>query len=70
MAYETESDTIYKLQVSIPKMKAQDFIVSLPDGLFTNFQGMEAQGNFEYNLDFKFNKNKPYQLVFDSELNK
>ena len=70
MAYETESDTIYKLQVSIPKMKAQDFIVSLPDGLFTNFQGMEAQGNFEYNLDFKFNKNKPYQLVFDSKLNK
>ena len=70
MAYETESDTIYKLQVSIPKMKAQDFIVSLPDGLFTNFQGMEAQGNFEYNLDFKFNKNKPNQLVFDSKLNK
>lgn len=70
MAYETESDTIYKLQVSIPKMKAQDFIVSLPDGLFTNFQGMQAQGNFEYNLDFKFNKNKPNQLVFDSKLNK
>ncbi len=70
LAYETEEDTIYKLQVAIPKMKAQDFIVSLPDGLFTHFQGMEAQGNFEYKLDFMFNKNKPNQLIFDSKLKK
>lgn len=70
LAYETEEDTIYKLKVAIPKMKAQDFIVSLPDGLFTHFQGMEAEGNFEYNLDFMFNKNKPGRLVFDSKLKK
>ena len=70
LAYETEGDTIYKLKVAIPKMKAQDFITSLPDGLFTHFQGMEAEGNFEYKLDFMFNKNKPDQLVFDSNLKK
>ncbi|MFV7233913.1 transglycosylase domain-containing protein [Flavobacterium sp. ZB4R12] len=70
LAYETEKDTIYKLKVAIPKMKAQDFISSLPDGLFTHFQGMEANGNFDYKLDFMFNKNKPNQLVFDSKLNK
>lgn len=70
LSYETESDTIYKLKVAIPKMKAQDFISSLPDGLFTHFQGMEAEGNFEYNLNFMFNKNKPDQLVFDSNLKK
>jgi hypothetical protein len=70
LSYETEEDTIYKLKVAIPKMKAQDFIVSLPDGLFTHFQGMEAEGNFEYNLDFMFNKNKPNQLIFDSKLKK
>ncbi len=70
LAYETEEDTIYKLKVTIPKMKAQDFIVSLPDGLFTHFQGMEAEGNFEYKLDFMFNKNKPNRLVFDSKLKK
>lgn len=68
--YETESDTIYKLKVTIPRMKAQDFISSLPDGLFTHFQGMEAEGNFEYKLDFAFNKNKPNKLVFDSNLKK
>lgn len=70
LAYKTEEDTIYKLKVAIPKMKAQDFISSLPDGLFTHFQGMEASGNFDYKLDFMFNKNKPNQLVFDSKLNK
>lgn len=70
VVYDTESDTIYKLKVSIPKMKAQDFISSLPDGLFTHFQGMEAEGTFDYKLNFKFNKNIPNQLIFDSNLKK
>ncbi len=70
IAYETESDTIYKLMVNIPKMKAQDFISSLPDVLFTHFKGMEAQGTFDYNLNFQYNKNKPEDLVFDSNLRK
>jgi hypothetical protein len=70
VAYETKKDTVYKLKVAIPKMKAKDFISSLPDGLFTHFQGMEAEGNFDYNLNFSFNKNKPDQLVFDSKIKK
>ncbi|WP_298155095.1 biosynthetic peptidoglycan transglycosylase [Flavobacterium sp.] len=70
VSYDTESDTVYKLKVNIPKMKAQDFISSLPDGLFSHLQGMEAEGNFSYNLDFMFNKNKPGALVFDSKLEK
>jgi hypothetical protein len=41
--------------VDLPKMKAQDFITSLPDGLFTHFQGM-ATGSFDYKLDFAYNK--------------
>ena len=70
VAYETKKDTVYKLKVKIPKMKAQNFISSLPDGLFTNFQGMEAAGTFNYHLNFSFNKNKPDQLVFDSKIEK
>ncbi|MDI1254915.1 MAG: transglycosylase domain-containing protein [Flavobacterium sp.] len=70
LAFNTASDTIYSLKVDIPKMKAQDFISSLPDGLFTHFQGMEAEGNFSYNLNFMFNKNKPNTLIFDSKLDK
>jgi hypothetical protein len=70
IAYETAQDTVYKLKVAIPKTKAQDFINSLPDGLFTNFQGMEADGTFDYYLDFQYNINKPKELVFDSKLKK
>ena len=70
LSVDTQEDTIYRLKIAIPKMKAQHFINSLPDGLFTNFQGMQAQGNFDYKLNFQFNKNKPDQLVFDSNINK
>ena len=69
-AYQTNKDTIYKLKVNIPKMKAQDFISSLPAGLFTHFQGMKASGTFDYKLNFAYNKNKPNQLVFNSKLKK
>lgn len=70
VSYNNETDKIYTLKINIPKMKAQDFIVSLPEGLFTHFEGMEAEGTFDYRLDFVFNKNKPNALVFDSKLKK
>lgn len=68
--YNNEKDKIYKLKIAIPKMKAQDFITSLPEGLFTHFEGMEAEGNFDYQLNFLFNDNKPNDVVFDSRLHK
>jgi Transglycosylase/3C cysteine protease (picornain 3C) len=68
--YNTEKDKIYTLKAVIPKMKAQDFINSLPAGLFSHFQGMQAMGEFDYKLNFKLNINKPWQLVFNSNLNK
>lgn len=68
--YSVEKDTTYALKVNIPKMNAQDFIESLPHGLFTNFEGMQAEGSFSYSLDFMYNKNKPNALVFDSSLKK
>jgi hypothetical protein len=54
----------YKLKVDLPKMKAQDFITSLPDGLFTHFQGMEATGSFDYKLDFAYNKKQTESTGF------
>jgi hypothetical protein len=41
MSYNTEADTIYKLKVVIPKWKPR--ILYPPDGLFTNFQGMQPR---------------------------
>ncbi|HEX8269308.1 MAG TPA: biosynthetic peptidoglycan transglycosylase [Flavobacterium sp.] len=68
--YNVEKDTLYKLFVSIPKMKAQNFINSLPTGLFSNFEGMVAEGSFDYKLNFIYNKNRPNALVFNSKINK
>ena len=68
--YSVEADTTYQLKASIDKMPAQDFITSLPDGLFSTFVGMEAQGAFSYNFNFLYNKNKPNALVFDSSVKK
>jgi hypothetical protein len=66
IAYTNETDKVYTLKLKIPKMKAQDFIVSLPTGLFRHFEGMEAQGNFSYALHFEYHK--PNNLVFESKL--
>ena len=68
LSYTNATDKIVALQLTLPKMKAQDFIASLPDGLFSHFKGMEAQGNFSYNLNFEFNKSKPDHIVFESKL--
>ncbi len=70
VSYNNETDKIYTLKVDIPKMNAQNYINSLPAGLFTHFVGMEATGSFDYHLNLIFNKNKPNSVVFDSNLNK
>ena len=66
--YSNEKDKIIEAKIEISKMKAQDFITSLPSGLFSHIEGMQAQGDFSYKLNFKFNKNKPQDLVFESKL--
>lgn len=70
LSYDNEQDKIYTLKVAIPKMQAQDFISSLPQGLFTHFQGMEVTGHFDYRLNLAINKDHPNKTVFDSEFNK
>lgn len=67
---KTQEDTVYELHVTIPDMQAQDFITSLPEGLFSHFKGMETMGSFDYRLDFVYNENKPQDLIFESTLNK
>ncbi|MFK7049590.1 transglycosylase domain-containing protein [Flavobacterium columnare] len=70
LEYNTAEDTLYKLKLDLEKIRAQDFITSLPTGLFSHFEGMEALGDFDYHLNFEVNINKPHQLIFDSKLNK
>lgn len=68
ISYTNEKDKVYALKLQIPKMKAQNFIVSLPIGLFRHFEGMQALGNFSYSLNFEYNNHKPNKVIFDSKL--
>jgi hypothetical protein len=68
VSYTNDEGKTYAFKLKIPKMKAQDFISSLPIGLFRHFEGMEAQGNFSYALNFKYNDRKPNNVVFESSL--
>ncbi len=68
--YGKEDGKSYELRAKISRTKAQTFINALPEGLFTHFEGMEANGEFEYELDFKYNKKHPNAIVFDSKLRK
>ncbi len=68
ISYTHDKDKVYALKLKIPKMKAQDFISSLPTGLFRHFEGMQANGNFSYALTFEYNNHKPNNVVFDSKL--
>ena len=68
LSYTNDNDKIYVMKLEVPKMKAQDFITSLPEGLFSHFKGMEANGNFSYNLNFKYQKSKPDNIIFESSL--
>lgn len=70
VSYNNETDKIYTLKVAIPNMKAQHFLSSLPEGLFSHFEGMESTGNFNFNLNFVYNKNKPNAIILDSQLDK
>ena len=70
LAYNVEKDTVYSMEIIVPKMPAQNFIESLPNGLFTNFEGMQAEGNFDFKLNFEYNKQHPNNLVFETVLNK
>jgi hypothetical protein len=68
LSYTNDKDKVYALKLKITKMTAQDFIQSLPSGLFSNFEGMQAQGNFSYALNFEYNDHKPKNIIFKSTL--
>ena len=69
LSYNVEKDTVYQMKIGIPKMSVQNFIESLPKGLFTNFEGMEAQGSFDFQLNFEYNKQHLNDLVFETTMN-
>ncbi|MFN4083931.1 MAG: biosynthetic peptidoglycan transglycosylase [Bacteroidia bacterium] len=67
---KSDSFYTYWLNLKTDMQPAQNFLNSLPDGLFENIKGMEATGNFSYKLTFMLDEEKPDEMIFDSELKK
>lgn len=70
LSYSKNKTTQIKGDVTTGKMRANDFFVSLPHGLFNTLEGIKVDGNVEYNLKFDVNLNNPDSLKFESELKK
>jgi hypothetical protein len=52
------------LNIATEKLNSQDFINSLPTGLFDDVKGMQTEGSFTYRLDFAYFNDDPNKLIF------
>lgn len=63
-----DKDTTVAAAITIPKIAAQDFINSLPKGLFTQLEGLKADGSFDYKLHFGYSTSTPNDVLLESKL--
>jgi hypothetical protein len=56
------------LKLHMPDFPAEALFSSIPQGLFTNFNGIRVKGNLTYNLHFFVNLSEPDSLLFESDL--
>lgn len=64
-SFSNDGNKVYEAHIKIPTIAAQKFIEALPNGLFSNFEGMKASGTLGYSLVFKYNPLKPKELVLE-----
>jgi hypothetical protein len=63
-----EKDILVK--INSDTTTAHDFFESLPKGMFDNLEGIQAEGNLKYTLDFHINTKQPDSLHFNSTLSR
>jgi len=66
--YETKPEKALTIRVHEPDFGAQDFFSSLPEGLFTNLEGIRVKGRLSFNLDFNYAFKQPDSLIFAAAL--
>lgn len=67
--FQKQNTKLYHLKLATHNVQAQDFFNSLPDGLFSNFNGIKVQGKLSLKSEFKLDMGKIDSLYFHSELN-
>jgi hypothetical protein len=65
---QDKADNRYQLNAEIPFMSAQKFFSSLPKGLFTNFEGLEVDGEVSFKAAFDLDMALPDSVKFDCDL--
>ncbi len=58
----------FTLRLHKPEFSAEELFSSIPEGLFTYFNGIHVKGKLSYNLDFFVDLSNPDSLLFESEL--
>lgn len=57
-----------QLALHTGRFEAQDFFNAIPKGLFENLEGIEVEGEIEYDMDFNVDFDHPDDLVFHSKI--
>lgn len=70
ISYSRNPSKTIKLKVNKPWFEAQTFFNSLPEGLFSNLDGIKAQGELSYVLDVEVDFNNLDSLKFHSNVKK
>lgn len=66
--YIPKPDKEIELSIHTGQFKAQDFFDAIPAGLFESVEGIEVQGEIDYDLDFNVNLKHPDSLLFSSKV--
>lgn len=69
-AEKQDSNFYISLKVEMPEIEANDFFISLPDGMFNSLKGISCIGKLAYRLNFKVDSKNLDALVFESEMKK
>ena len=68
--YEKNSSKNYSLVIKSGMQEADNFFSSLPPGMFSELQDVEADGSLSYTLRFHLDASAPDSLYFDSRMEK
>jgi hypothetical protein len=66
--YRPDPSKQITLKIHKPEFPAEELFSSIPEGLFTNFNGVHVKGDLSYDLDFFVDLAIPDSLKFSTEL--
>jgi hypothetical protein len=68
--FKNESNKDYELRLRTNSTAANDFFQSLPQGMFNEVAGIEADGSLQFMLTFHLNSTEPDSLSFNTQMKK